>query len=95
MYSLLLLIDAHKGMNSTTFIPGNVGSESGMERVVWIVKEADACSNLFARVRYAPLPPALLISTQYQCFENVLFYRGNPAKDSGLLGVNVRHRFVC
>ena len=101
--SLFLLM---RPMNSTTFIPGNLDSESAMDRVVWILMELNAYSNLFARVRYGIhrslvvkvilLFFMLLISTQYQCSENVMFYRGNQARTAThFVAVNARHRFFC
>ena len=93
-------------MNSTTFILGNLVSELGMDPVVWILMELNAYSNLFARVRYDIHPPlvvkvvflifVLLDSTQYQCSENVMFYRVNhPRTAIHFVGVNAKRQFFC
>ena len=93
-------------MNSTTFIPGNLDLESAMDRVVWILMELNAYSNLFARVRYDIHPPlvvkvvflifVLSVSTQYQCSENVMFYRVNqPRTAIHFIGENAQRRFLC
>ena len=93
-------------MNSTTFILGNMLLELGMEPVVWILMELNAYNNLFVHVRYDIHPPlvvkevleilVLLVSTQYQCSENDMFYRVNqPRTAIHFIGVNAQRRFFC